>query len=118
MHKPLLEGTNDLSQLNLIVDLLGAPKDDIWPGLSSLPMMQNISLKEQPYNNLKYKFNWMSDAGIRLLNFLFMYDPRQRATAAECLQSAFFKESPLPCDPVLMPTHPDHRSGIGAIDPK
>jgi cyclin-dependent kinase 10 len=115
LHKPLMEGTSEINQLNLIVDLLGTPNDDIWPGFSALPAMRNIRLKEQPYNNLKYKFNWMSDAGKRLLQFLFMYDPRQRATATECLQSKFFRESPLPCDPSLMPTHPDHRTD--AINP-
>lgn len=28
----------------------------------------------------------------------------KRATAIECLQSAYFKEAPLPCDPELMPS--------------
>jgi len=43
-------------------------------------------LKQQPYNNLKQRFPWLSAAGLRLLNFLFMYDPKERATAEECLQ--------------------------------
>ena len=28
----------------------------------------------------------------------------KRATAVECVQSAYFKEAPLPCDPELMPS--------------
>jgi len=52
-------------------------------------------LKQQPYNNLKQRFPWLSAAGLRLLNFLFMYDPKKRATAEECLQSSYFKEAPL-----------------------
>ena len=110
LHKPLLQGSSEVNQLNLIIDLLGTPNDAICPGLSSLPAMQHMTLREQPYNNLKTKFNWMSDAGIRLLNFVFMYDPRQRATASECLQSLFFRESPLPCSPADLPVHPQHRS--------
>lgn len=47
------------------------------------------------YNNLRHKFSWLSDAGIRLLNFLFMYDPNKRATAEDCLESSYFKEQPL-----------------------
>lgn len=88
-----------MSQINLIIDLLGTPTDDIWPGLSSLPIMANINLRDQPFNNLKRRFTSLSENGLRLMNFLFMYDPRQRATAAECLQSSFFRENPRPCEP-------------------
>ncbi|XP_018331194.1 cyclin-dependent kinase 10 isoform X2 [Agrilus planipennis] len=109
-HKPLLPGRSEIQQLELIVDLLGTPSDAIWPGFSKLPALQNFTLKQQPYNNLKQRFPWLSAAGLRLLNFLFMYDPRKRATAEECLQSSYFKEAPTPCDPKLMPTFPQHRN--------
>ena len=51
------------------------------------------------------------------------YDPTKRATADECLQSSYFKEAPLPCDPKLMPTFPRFRDltgpsqGAGAAQP-
>ncbi|XP_059612712.1 cyclin-dependent kinase 10 [Phlebotomus argentipes] len=109
-HKPLLPGTTEIGQLELIVDLLGTPSDGIWPEFSSLPAVQNFTLKHQPYNNLKQRFPWLSAAGLRLLNFLFMYDPKKRATAEECLHSSYFKEMPFPCDPKLMPTFPHHRN--------
>ncbi|XP_012891111.1 PREDICTED: cyclin-dependent kinase 10 [Dipodomys ordii] len=32
------------------------------------------------------------------------------ATAADCLESSYFKEKPLPCEPELMPTFPHHRN--------
>ncbi|XP_065074861.1 cyclin-dependent kinase 10 [Ochlerotatus camptorhynchus] len=108
-HKPLMPGLSEISQIELIIDLLGTPSETIWPDFSSLPAVQNFTLKSQPYNNLKPKFAWLSSAGLRLLNFLFMYDPKKRATAEECLQSSYFKEAPLPCDPKLMPTFPHHR---------
>lgn len=108
-HKPLLPGVSEISQIELIIDLLGTPSETIWPDFSRLPALQNFTLKAQPYNNLKPKFAWLSSAGLRLLNFLFMYDPKKRASAEECLQSSYFKEAPLPCDPKLMPTFPHHR---------
>ncbi|XP_019534682.2 cyclin-dependent kinase 10, partial [Aedes albopictus] len=108
-HKPLMPGVSEISQIELIIELLGTPSETIWPDFSSLPAVQNFTLKSQPYNNLKPKFAWLSSAGLRLLNFLFMYDPKKRATAEECLQSSYFKEAPLPCDPKLMPTFPHHR---------
>ena len=71
-HKPLLPGKSEINQIELVVDLLGTPNDHIWPEFSSLPALQEFTLKQQPYNNLKHKFPWLSAAGLRLLNFLFM----------------------------------------------
>ncbi|XP_072321900.1 cyclin-dependent kinase 10-like [Eucyclogobius newberryi] len=117
LHKPLLPGVSEIQQLDLIVQLLGSPNDSIWPGFSRLPLAGQYSLRKQPYNNLKSRFSWLSEAGHRLLNTLFMYQPQRRASAADCLQSSYFKEKPLPCEPELMPTFPHHRnrrSGAGA----
>jgi len=44
------------------------------------------------------------------MNFMFMYDPIKRATAEDCLRSSYFKEPPLPCEPDLMPSFPQHRN--------
>ena len=112
-HQPLLPGKSEINQIELIIDLLGTPNDHIWPGFSSLPMIQEFTLKSQPYNNLKHKFPEISAAGIRLLNVLFMYDPSKRASAEVCLQSSYFKEPPYPADPKLMPTFPHHRNMTG-----
>lgn len=108
--RPLMPGNSEIRQLEMIVELLGTPSDAIWPEYSSLPAIAEFALKQQPYNNLKQRFPWLSAAGLRLLNFLFMYDPKKRATAEECLQSSYFKEAPLPCDPKLMPSFPQHRN--------
>ncbi|KAM9756015.1 cyclin-dependent kinase 10 isoform 2-T2 [Dama dama] len=109
-HKPLLPGTSEIHQVDLIVQLLGTPSENIWPGFSQLPLASQYSLRKQPYNNLKHKFPWLSEAGLRLMNLLFMYDPKKRATAGDCLESSYFKEKPLPCEPELMPTFPHHRN--------
>ncbi|XP_029782352.1 cyclin-dependent kinase 10 isoform X3 [Suricata suricatta] len=117
-HKPLLPGTSEIHQVDLIVQLLGTPSENIWPGFSRLPLAGQYSLRKQPYNNLKHKFPWLSEAGLRLLNFLFMYDPKKRATARDGLESSYFKEKPLllngplpaACEPELMPTFPHHRN--------
>ncbi len=109
-HKPLLPGRSEINQIELIVDLLGTPNASIWPEFDHLEILKEFTLKQQPYNNLKHKFHWLSPAGLRLLNFLFMYDPEKRATADECLHSSYFKENPFPCDPKLMPSFPQHRN--------
>lgn len=110
INKPLLPGKGEIAQIDLIVELLGTPSESIWPGFQALPACQNFTLKHQPYNNLKTKFPLLSQAGLRLLNFLFMYDPKKRASAVESLSSSYFKESPLPCDPKFLPTFPHHRN--------
>uniref|UniRef100_A0A5K3FI60 Protein kinase domain-containing protein n=1 Tax=Mesocestoides corti TaxID=53468 RepID=A0A5K3FI60_MESCO len=109
LHKPLMPGKNEVHQLELIIDLLGTPNERIWPGMSALPLLKKITLKTQQYNNLRQTFPWLSDAGLRLLNFLFMYDPTKRARARECCQSSYFREHPLPCEPEMMPSFPQHR---------
>ncbi|VDO64076.1 unnamed protein product [Schistosoma curassoni] len=112
LHKPLLPGKTEVHQLELIIDLLGTPNDQIWPlpGRGTVTSINstnhNLVLR---YNNLRHTFPWLSDAGLRLLNFLFMYDPSKRARARECCQSSYFREHPLPCEPDMMPSFPQHR---------
>lgn len=110
LNKPLLPGKGEISQIDMIIDLLGTPSENIWPGFSQLPALQNFTLRPQPYNNIKTKFPNLSQAGLRLLNFLFMYDPKKRATAKESLDSSYFKEPPLPCNMRFLPTYPQHRN--------
>uniref|UniRef100_A0A8C5JYE7 Cyclin-dependent kinase 10-like n=1 Tax=Jaculus jaculus TaxID=51337 RepID=A0A8C5JYE7_JACJA len=107
-HKPPLPGTSEIHQIDLIVQLLGMPSDNIWPGISKLPLAGQYSIRKQHYNNLKHKFPWLSEAGLCLLNFLFMYYPKKRATAGDCLESSYFKGKPLHEFPELMPTFPHH----------
>ncbi|XP_055346237.1 cyclin-dependent kinase 10-like [Paramacrobiotus metropolitanus] len=111
LHKPLLPGKGEIHQLTLIIDLLGSPTEAIWPGLSKLPRLKDFQIgREQPYNNLKHTFRWLTDSGLTLLNSLFTYDPQRRCTAEDALISAYFKEHPLPCDPILLPTFPQFRN--------
>jgi cyclin-dependent kinase 10 len=88
------QGKTEIQQLDMIIEMLGTPNENIWPEYPNLPAIKSFTLKHQPYNNLKQKFSTLSASGLRLLNFLFMYDPKKRATAEECLQSSYFKDPP------------------------
>ncbi|KAJ8302921.1 hypothetical protein KUTeg_019317, partial [Tegillarca granosa] len=103
-HKPLLPGQSEIHQLELIIEMFGTPNDAIWPGFSDLPGLENITLKKQPYNNVRHTFPWLTDAGVRLLNFLFMYDPKKSK-----LYFVFSWFVSLACDPEFMPSFPQHR---------
>ncbi|XP_075254422.1 cyclin-dependent kinase 10-like isoform X3 [Convolutriloba macropyga] len=109
-HKPLLPGKTELQQIDLIVNLLGAPTGKIWPGFNELPLIKKITLKHQPYNNLKQKFSWVSESGLFLLNSLLMFNPDKRSSAEDCLMSSYFREHPLPSDPSMMATFPEYRN--------
>ena len=130
-NKPLLPGKSEINQVELIVQLLGTPNDSIWPGFSSLPCVKNLTLKHQPYNNLKQKFHWLSENGIKFLNEFLMYNPRKRISARKArrlvlcasktliyfsftvllpFRSVYLQEKPLPADPEMMPTYPHHRN--------
>ncbi|XP_032834830.1 cyclin-dependent kinase 10 isoform X1 [Petromyzon marinus] len=115
-HKPLLPGSSEIQQIHLIVQLLGTPTNAIWPGFSSLRVPDRVVLRRQPYNHLRHRLPWLSDAGLRMLNALFMYHPAKRVSALDCLDNSYFKENPLPCEPELMPTFPHHRNKRNAAE--
>lgn len=94
LHKPLFPGTTEIQQLELIIEVLGTPNEQIWEGFSGLPVLKNVILKHQPYNNIKQIYSWLSASGLQILNQLFMYDPKKRITASQALRSAYFKEKP------------------------
>ncbi|KHJ89621.1 kinase domain protein [Oesophagostomum dentatum] len=106
LHRPLLPGKSDMEQIDKIISLLGTPTTKIWPELESMPLLENFTLKTQPFNNVKVVFESASVSAIDLLNALFMYDPKKRISAADALAHPFFTERPLPCDPVLIPSLP------------
>jgi serine/threonine protein kinase len=49
---------------------------------------------DQPYNLLRRQFPELSDAGLSLLNGLLTYDPNQRLTAHQALNSQYFQVGP------------------------
>ncbi|TKR65124.1 hypothetical protein L596_025577 [Steinernema carpocapsae] len=110
VHRPLLPGKSELDQIRQIIGLLGTPTSKIWPGMDELPALKMIELPKQPYNRLKKTFPGVNEEGLTLLNGMFVYDPKRRWSATKCLESRFFEMSPLPCDPSVMPSFPQHRN--------
>ncbi|CAD5216035.1 unnamed protein product [Bursaphelenchus xylophilus] len=104
LHKPFLPGESEIEQITKIIAMFGTPNEQIWPGMSRLKLPQGFKFVEQPYNNLKRHFGTYGDQCLDLLYKLFAYDPKKRATAAECILHNYFDTSPLPCSPELMPT--------------
>ncbi|KHN78555.1 Importin subunit alpha-2 [Toxocara canis] len=110
IHRPLLPGKTDFEQINLIIGLLGTPTEKIWKGIDEMPALKDFSLRAQPYNKLKGVFEHQSASCLQLLNALFTYDPHLRISAQAALNFRYFEEPPLPCDPSMMPSFPQHRN--------
>lgn len=109
---PLLPGRDELDQVRRIFALLGAPTQIIWPGFdtSSLFTSGDIDLaleqRTHIYNNLSQVMTMMSAEGLVFSNELLLYDPTKRLCAKDALSHTYFRSSPLPKEPYLMPTFP------------
>ncbi|KAJ8653594.1 hypothetical protein O0I10_010744 [Lichtheimia ornata] len=111
-HRPLLPGSTEQSQLNLIVNLLGTPNENIWPGYTSLPLADTFNWPKQDYNNIKLMFPRYSENTTSLLAELLTYNPKTRLTVKRALAHPYFSESPRAQDPSLLPTYPEIRNEI------
>jgi serine/threonine protein kinase len=64
IHQPLLPGKNEENQVDLMVQMFGAPNNDIWPGFTKLPMASRYRLADQPYDNVKEHFPYQVCLGV------------------------------------------------------
>jgi serine/threonine protein kinase len=123
LGQPLFRGRNELDQLQKIIDLMGIPRIERWPGLQSLierkcfnfdGSSEDISFDMESVKG-KYscstlscaklldKFGDLSAIGIELLFGLLNYDPYQRWSASKAKSCAFFQENPKPVHIKFMP---------------
>ncbi|TPX68509.1 hypothetical protein SpCBS45565_g03076 [Spizellomyces sp. 'palustris'] len=109
--EPLLPGRGEIDQLKKMFKLLGTPNERTWPGMVELPGCKTFSFANQPYNNLRSRFPYLTENGLNLMTKLLTYDPEQRITAEEALRHPYFTENPLPKDPSLFPTFPSKGAG-------
>mmetsp|Transcript_29279 Transcript_29279/g.33967 ORF Transcript_29279/g.33967 Transcript_29279/m.33967 type:complete len:427 (+) Transcript_29279:102-1382(+) len=115
---PLFKGKSEMHQLSLIVNLLGQPTTQNWPGLEDMPLIKegNCELpfrssfshhhNKHIHSKLLDKFSHLSSAGIHFFANLLKYDSKARWTAKHAFQSSWFKESPLATGCEYMPKFP------------
>jgi cell division cycle 2-like protein len=136
LNEALLQGRNELGQLEKIFGVVGRPDEEGWPGVTSLPVAKKFNFFGSSSNNnnkrkrgmLRDMFHvshwhdsttihgttgtitnnkpWLSEAGFDLLSSLLELCPERRITAREALHHPWFREHPLPQDLALMPTYP------------
>jgi serine/threonine protein kinase len=86
----LFPGEGDIDQMNLIFRTLGTPTEATWPGVSNLPDWGKISFSHMEGINLSDMYPHRPPEAIDLLRRMLSLDPKQRPSAAECLQHPFF----------------------------
>ncbi|KAI9564505.1 hypothetical protein GHT06_008244 [Daphnia sinensis] len=95
-NSPLFPGENDIGQLCTVIQVLGTPDEEIWPGVSSLPDFHKISFtstkKQVSFNEILTEVD--ESSRIMLERFL-RYCPKSRITAQEVLEAAYFQQEPL-----------------------
>jgi len=109
--RPLMDGKNELDQLQKMFDLIGPPNVDSWPGLKDMPIMRQIQLPQRRHTTngkhlLDIFHDWRSPNGIKLLMGLLTYNPDKRLTADDAIQSSYFSSLPGATPMSLMPTFP------------
>ncbi|XP_036274941.1 cyclin-dependent kinase 11B [Pipistrellus kuhlii] len=105
-QKPLFPGNSEIDQINKVFKDLGTPSE-IWPGYNELPAMKKMTFTKHPYNNLRKRFGaLLSDQGFDIMNKFLTYFPGRRISSEDGLKHAYFRETPLPIDPLMFPTWP------------
>ena len=101
--KPILSGSSDLNQAQLIFDLVGSPNEQTMPGWSSLPGLEGIQSFGHRSSSLAQVFREQGSLAISLLGELLKLDWRKRINAIDALQHPYFKTPPLPSKPEDIP---------------
>ncbi len=97
LRTPYLPGSDDANQLVITIQALGTPTEDIWPGVSHLPLYNNLTVYPAPTRGeLRRRFAAASDAALELLEGMMIMNPGKRWTCEEALLSRYFLEEPLP----------------------
>ncbi|CAG9465276.1 unnamed protein product [Pedinophyceae sp. YPF-701] len=116
---PLFKSNGELDQIAKFCDVLGAPNEDVWPGVTQLPRYRDLSWgKQNKRNRLREKVQpesyeartFFTDSGYDLLERLLTWDPKRRITAQDALQHPWFQEHPRPKRREEMPTFKSQKS--------
>ncbi|KAL1999661.1 hypothetical protein VTN02DRAFT_4203 [Thermoascus thermophilus] len=105
--KPILAGSSDLNQAQLIFNLVGTPTEENMPGWSSLPGCEGVKSFGSKPGNLSEVFKEQSPAAISLLSELLKLDWRKRINAIDALKHPYFLNPPLPARPGELPHFED-----------
>jgi len=89
--KPIFKANNELGTLSNIIEIIGCPSEENWPGVSQLP-------NYLPFTGGEFKLGKMleegglSKEGIIIVTKMLMLDPKKRPSCEELLKDEYFKK--------------------------
>lgn len=102
--KPILVGSSDSNQAQIIFDLVGPPARDLWPEASLLPNKMDLNIGLTCRRSLETRFEpLLGPEGTDLLSKLLTLNPQKRYNALDALSHPFFTSNPKPLTPETMP---------------
>ena len=88
--KPLFKGNNELGTLSKIIETIGSPNEENWPGVSQLP-------NYLPFNGGEFKLGeiltkeGLSKKGVECITKMLMLDPKKRPSCKDLIENDYFK---------------------------
>ncbi|KAF6778224.1 Cyclin-dependent kinase 9 [Paragonimus kellicotti] len=97
---PIMQGDNELNQLNLIINLCGSITPEVWPGVQRLESFREARLPQDIKRHVREKLTPKipSLAAVDLIDQLLVLDPSKRLDAEQALSHDYFYEDPSPGD--------------------
>lgn len=91
------QGTEEISQLHKIFDVMGTPTAETWPGIENLPWFEMLKPKINQSSRFTEEYRGiMTETSFALAEQLLALNPKKRLTAEQALEHAYFKEDPQP----------------------
>ena len=112
LHGPLLPGSSEIQQIDLICKLLGPPSVVGWPEVDKLPLWHSFDLSAIPISttsDLNAKFAKCTANTVDLLRRFLTYNPKNRIEVSGALSHDYFSEPPRKVDKEFMRHFPDQR---------
>ena len=110
-HIPLFPGENEIDQLHKLCEVLGSPTSSTWPYGLELASKIGFCFPQSPAKSVRATLekrvnanpNKIPSAAIQLMKDLLEWNPEQRPTVEEALNSVFFFSHPE--STILVPEH-------------
>ncbi|PRP77656.1 cell cycle related kinase isoform 1 [Planoprotostelium fungivorum] len=102
LSTPLFRGESDIDQLHRIIQVLGTPTEDNWPGVSDLPDYHKINFQHTERVPWAKLLPDVPERAVSLLSQLLALDPAKRISADEAMRHPYFFADPPPLPLHLM----------------